>query len=155
MNVDLNTMIYAGFFLTPDSKEKLKTVFCNIIPRGVDIMNTWKVYLDHCTMIFNDGNFDDAKSENIINYLQTCYTDEHTVLTVDAIGRFENVYAFRIVKTETTDMLIKNKQPHVTCVLDPTTNKPVDSNSITDWTPIDPIRIDTVCKIISRKNGKH
>ena len=28
-----------------------------------------KKYIDHCTMIFNDGNFDDAKSENIINYL--------------------------------------------------------------------------------------
>ena len=105
-------------------------------------------------MIFNDGNFDDAKSENIINYLKYTPPDTHMYLKVDGIGRYENVFAFRIKKTEVVSMLIKNKQPHITCVLDPTTNKPVDSNKISKWVDIKPIKIDTICKVINKHKRK-
>lgn len=154
MVVDFNTFIYAGFFVSDEDKEKLEIAFCENIENGASYLQDWKKYIDHCTMIFNDGDFDDAKSENIINYLKDTPPNTHMYLTVDGIGRYENVFAFRIKKTEVVSMLIKNKQPHITCVLNSDTNKPVDSNKITEWIDINLIKIDTVCKIFNKRKKK-
>ena len=52
-------------------------------------------------------------------------------------------------------MLVKNKQPHITCVLNPKVNKPVDSNKITEWIDIEPIKVDTICGIRTQnRTGK-
>ena len=108
MIINLNLFIYAGFFVSDEDKEKLEIAFCENVDNGAKYLQDWKKYIDHCTMIFNDGNFDDAKSENIINYLKDTPPDTHMYLTVDGIGRYENVFAFRIEKTEVVSMLIKN-----------------------------------------------
>ena len=60
-------------------------------------------------MIFNDGNFDDAQSENILEYLKNCPDNTHFMLTVDGIGKYESVYAFRVKRTESVVMLVKSK----------------------------------------------
>ena len=102
----------------------------------------------------DNGVIKEEVFKNIINYLNDTPPDTHMYLTVDGIGRYENVFAFRIKKTEVVSMLIKNKQPHITCVLDPTTNKPVDSNKISKWVDIKPIKIDTICKVINKHKRK-
>ena len=155
MRVDLKTMIYAGLFVTPESKEQLEIAFCSNVEDGALYLQNNKKYIDHCTMIFNDGNFDDAQSENILEYLKNCPDNTHFMLTVDGIGKYESVYAFRVKRTESVVMLVKNKQPHITCVLNPKVNKPVDSNKITEWIDIEPIKVDTICSIRTQnRTGK-
>lgn len=150
MEINSKTFLYAGFFISSNAdKDKLNTV---LPAYQIKLKNpNWKVYLDHCTMLFNDGHLDDNKSKQILNFLLNTPPNTHVPLIVDGIGRYHDVIAFRVKKTDIISKLVKNRQPHITYMLNPSRNKPVDSNKITDWFDITPIEIDTYIDIKNRR----
>lgn len=152
MKIDLNKFIYVGFFLDDESKDKLKNVFIENVKDDILYSEKYKMYLDHCTMIYNDHNLNDDKSKNIINYIKGTNENKKYKLTIDAIGYYQNVCAFRVVKNYQVRSLVKNNQPHITICLEPKINKPADSNKITKWEDLDfPITVTTHIKVISKK----
>lgn len=157
MNIDINNFIYTGLFLTDKSKLMLKNKFINLINDGKFILNKNKCYFDHCTMLFNDKKLTDDKCIFILNFISEIENNYKVKLTIDAIGKYESVYAFKVSsysKIKDNILLkdiVKNKIPHITAVLDFNKNKPVDSNKITDWVYIDPFEIDTEIKIINKR----
>lgn len=114
MTVDIKKFIYAGMFINDEYKNTLKNSFIKNVPNAYNYIENWKMYLDHCTMIFNKGDLKNKKSEYIIRFLES-------------------------IPDNTS--IVKNKTPHITAFLNPLTNKPVDSNKIIVWEEIEPIQI--------------
>ena len=54
----------------------LEIAFCENVDNGAKYLQEWKMYIAHCTMIFNDGNFDDAKSDCAVTMLIPLYCQE-------------------------------------------------------------------------------
>ena len=67
------------------------------------------------------------------------------------ISNYQDVITFRVKKTDIVSKLVKNRQPHITCMLNPSHNKPDDSNKITEWFNITPIEIDAYIDIKNRR----
>lgn len=112
--------IYYGMFLDDSAKASLQEAFSDIIPEG------WKPYCDHMTVIYNDG------SENAQKWGETCEKEvgKRTMLTVTELGISDRAIAVKVSGYPTN-----NSIPHITVAVAPGA-KPVESNQITNWTPV-------------------
>lgn len=115
--------IYYGVFFA----EPTKNFLINKAKEFTDIPEKWNLYADHMTIVFNDGN--DGKNEiaaaldNVLGmYQQLCVT---------SIGISDEAIAFEVNNYKT-----QNEHSHITIAIAPG-SKPVKSNNITDWLPID------------------
>lgn len=116
-----NGWVYLGAFLDDETRRTLIERYKNEIPEG------WKLYFDHATLAFNNGS--DTSRE-----IFECYKDslgKNINLCSIAIGRSEEAIALQLVKAYKT----ANDIFHITMATAPGC-KPVKSNFITDWTPL-------------------
>lgn len=123
-----NNVIYYGVFLDEISKDKLRS----LLPE-----NTYKVFCDHMTIAFKTQFTDD-----IVEYCENLL-GENFEMTATHIGQTEDVMA---VKVE-TDCKSTNGTKHITlCTFTPN-GKPVQSNFIKEWTPLEkPMILNGVVK---------
>lgn len=114
--------IYYGVFFSTDTKrfliERAKEI--------VDIPEDWKLYGDHMTIIFNDGNEKKAEHANALDDVLGTYKQ----LRITSIGISEEAIAFGVSNYKT-----QNEHSHITIAIAPG-SKPVKSNEIKNWTPI-------------------
>lgn len=117
----MDNWIYYGMFLEPGAKVLLMDTFKDVVPEG------WKPYCDHMTVIYNDG------SENAMEWGETCEKQlgTKTVLTATELGVSDRAIAVKVTGYPTNNAL-----PHITVAVAPGA-KPVESNQITNWKPLD------------------
>jgi len=110
---------YSCILLDDQSKSEILKKFSDIIP------NEWKVIAHHMTI--NLGNLRDEFGYEI---------GEEVILTAYSLGISEKAIAIGV------DGRSVNKQSHVTVVVNVNCGgKPVDSNYIENWDPIDVFKI--------------
>lgn len=118
----MENWVYYGVFFSTDTKRFLIERAKDI----VDIPEDWKLYGDHMTIIFNDGNEEKNNQamaiDNILGRKQN--------LKITSIGISEEAIAFGVSNYET-----QNEHSHITIAVAPG-SKPVKSNEIKNWTPI-------------------
>ena len=112
--------IYSAAFLTKDAKALLLNELKDKIPKG------WKIYAHHMTLLFGK-----AKDESIQKYIDE-HIDTEVNLRAVALGESPDAMAVKIE----SDVPTANKIPHVTIAV-PNGGKPVNSNKITNWEPLD------------------
>lgn len=129
---------YYGLFLDQMEKERvLKHIFSNyyeiIKRRNSDFIT---MYLDHCTLLHNSQCNEKVKSFCDI------HKNEKFNITITDIGFSNKAIALKI---DLDSIPCANKTPHIT-IATFEEGKPVDSNNIKYWTPIEPITITTTLK---------
>lgn len=139
---------YYGLFLTEESKTKLKAWlwengydFDNDIIKGT-LPCDW--YLDHCTLLHKSHKVSETNLE-LKDYLDNAiyqFVNVIETLEINGIGVSDKAVAFRC---NLSNKLCTNKIPHITiCTFNG--GKPVDSNNITEWKDIEPIRVEVKLK---------
>jgi len=123
---------YSAVVLEPQSKELLLTKFIYSDP----IYNTWTKLADHMTICLGE----------LPEHLKRYWLDEELSLTVKEIGYSDKAVAvkvtgFIIISKQKHDVDSNNKIQHITLAINPIGGKPVDSNDITKWKKIEPIKI--------------
>ena len=130
----MSNWIYAGIFLDNISKKKLKSRF--IVPDG------WNKYFDHMTIVFNDGSQTAQDIKSIVNKL----VNREVTLKVISQGISDKAYAVHVEVP--AGIPCGNKISHITLATSPT-GKPVDSNYIENWIPVnDTIYINGKIQIV-------
>lgn len=117
-----NNWIYIGIFLNKESSVKLMTALHDYIPNG------WNVYCHHMTIAFNNHS-------EIVQKFYNKYSPrfgEKCKLKVVGIGISDKAIA---VKVETA-CKTNNAIPHITVAVS-NTGKPIDSNYIQKWYPVE------------------
>lgn len=134
----LGKFVYLGLFLTDESRDRL----IKSLPKGVNIK---ALQLTHCTMLHKSQLWKDNAERCIQIYMSdiNCNSIEHTIKIV-GYGRNEKAMAF---KCKVMNVPCMNDQAHITiCTYD--NGKPIDSNTITEWTEIEPINVKAIWKKI-------
>ena len=130
--IDTN-VIYYGIFLDEESRNKLKKLVPN---------DAFKVYCDHMTLAHQSGFTDEI--------VEKCEEQRGKTfeLTATTLGISEDAMAVGVE----TDCFCVNKHRHVTlCTMTPK-SKPVQSNFIKDWQPLEhPIFLSGVVKAFTNK----
>lgn len=119
----MENWIYYGIFFSQPTKQYL-------IQRAkelVDIPENWKLYGDHMTIIYNDGN--EEKNEHANKLYRALGWEEQLMIT--SIGISDKAIAFGVSNYKT-----QNEHSHITIAVAPD-SKPVKSNEIKEWLPID------------------
>lgn len=114
--------IYFGVFLDNESKNHLLDITNDVVS------DNWKTYCHHMTIAFNDGS---DKALSLYNVYKE-YFGANTVIVATHIGVSKDAIALKI----DFKGLTANKVPHVTLAT-PVGGKPVNSNYITNWQPLD------------------
>ena len=133
-----NWIYYVVFF-----DESIKNGLINRAKRVYDIPDDWKLYADHMTIIYNDGKFDADKELTAMELDTKLYRSQK--LVINSIGISDKAIAFGVSNYET-----QNEHSHITIAIAPG-SKPVKSNNITDWFPIDEFSVYGSIKKIVRK----
>lgn len=115
--------IYYGVFFSNTTRDFLIRKAKELI----DIQENWMLYADHMTIVFNDKSEGKELAANGLDIL----LGEYQQLHVNSIGISEEAIAFRVDNYKT-----QNEHSHITIAVAPG-SKPVKSNEITDWFPID------------------
>jgi predicted kinase len=116
--------MFASLVLDDSSKSKLLSSVSKYIPEG------WKVIAHHMTINFGKGLSDNLKGD----------LGKTKSITAREIGISEMAIAVK-VDGYSSD----NEIPHVTIAINPNGGKPVMSNDITDWKPLEaPILLNGV-----------
>lgn len=140
-----NNWQYYGLFLDKETRDKL-ILFLKNSKWNYLYEELSKVYLDHCTLL-HQANFkeDSYKSICIKNWLDRLlkfgYTQTHLLLS--HVGHSDKAKAFKVIFLPTevyTYEICFNEIPHITIGVY-RDGKPVDSNYITEWYEIEPIKI--------------
>lgn len=137
----VNNILYAGIFVKEDQLERL----FSIEPRPED---SRIIEHPHVTLFFRDN-----VSLEIMQYVLTHNEQYHSII-VDGIGISDKAIALHVssIKSETGEEVPSmNKVKHITLYL-LNDGKPVDSNSITEWTSIEPTSFIGYLRIIYKKN---
>lgn len=118
--------IYIGVFLDEMSTKVLLNRFGNKIP------NSWRMYNKnfHMTIAFNDGS--EASYAKLREY-QPRFGEKVNLIVTD-YGKSPDAIAVKVVCNGVKSL---NKIPHITLAT-PKNGRPVNSNYITDWTPLGP-----------------
>jgi len=114
--------IYYGIFFSQQTRQYL-------IQRAkelVDIPEDWKLYGDHMTIIFNDGN--EEKNKQAIALDDVLGWEQQLMIT--SIGISDEAIAFGVSNYNT-----QNEHSHITIAVAPG-SKPVKSNEIKEWSYI-------------------
>ncbi|MBO7491672.1 MAG: hypothetical protein J6T59_04450 [Bacteroidales bacterium] len=121
---------YYGVFFD----EKTKEILFDKTKNRVIIKNDWKLYADHMTIIYNDGDISkEIFAEKLNSIIGECQT-----LKIDSIGISEEAIAFGVSNYKT-----QNKHSHITIAVAPN-SEPVRSNYIENWSPIEEFYVDGV-----------
>lgn len=125
LNEELNkNILYTAVVLTEKSRGILLSKLGSYIPEG------WKTIAHHMTITFGKP-LSDLGLE--------LYNGVEVDLRVVALGKSDKAIAAKVEGFKT-----KNKIPHITLAINVENGgKPVDSNKITDWEPID-INLGTI-----------
>jgi hypothetical protein len=114
--------IYFGVFLDERSRERLSSLVNPIIDEN------WKKFCHHMTIAFNNGS---AKAQEAYNIYEP-YFGEGVDLIATHIGVSNDAIAVKVDFTGET----QNRFPHVTLAT-PINGKPVNSNYIKNWQPLE------------------
>lgn len=116
--------MFASLILDDSSKSKLLSSVSKYIPEG------WKVIAHHMTINFGKGLPEDLKTD----------LGKTKSITAREIGISEMAIAVKVDGYPSD-----NEIPHVTIAINPNGGKPVMSNDITDWKPLEaPISLNGV-----------
>ena len=117
------TWLYYGAFLEEPAKQNL----LEYVSKYVGIDPSWKVYCDHMTIIYNDG------SENAQQWADTVNSMVGNLahLMVTHVGVSDRCIAVKV-----TGLSSNNANPHITVAVAPGA-RPVESNQITNWRPVE------------------
>ena len=133
----MENWIYYGVFFSQQTRyyliQKAKEL--------VDIPEDWKLYGDHMTIIFNDGNEEKNKQaialDDVLGWEQQ--------LMISSIGISDEAIAFGVSNYNT-----QNEHSHITIAVAPG-SKPVKSNEIKEWSYILGIYVTGKLGKISKK----
>ena len=118
----MENWIYYGVFFSQQTRyyliQKAKEL--------VDIPEDWKLYGDHMTIIFNDGN--EEKNKHAIALDDVLGWEQQ--LMISSIGISDEAIAFGVSNYNT-----QNEHSHITIAVAPG-SKPVKSNEIKEWSCI-------------------
>lgn len=143
---------YYGLFLEKDAKDKLIS-FLQDSKWDYLFEELSKVYLDHCTLLHQAHlKIDSLKGISIKNWLDSLlkFGCIQTKLLISHVGYSDKAMAFKVMsypKDMNVYEICFNKIPHIT-IGTYKDGKPVDSNSITQWHEIKPIKITVNLKRI-------
>jgi len=110
-------ILYSAVVLDEDARDHLLMLVKNY----VDIPLSWKKLAHHMTIIFNEELPEELKDDK----------DKRVLLHLKNIGISEDAIAVEVEGYPST-----KKIPHITVAI-PKEGKPVNSNYITDWIPIE------------------
>lgn len=127
--------IYYGIFFNDKTKALLFEKAKPYIPEG------WKTYCHHMTIIFNDKSEEKNREAEA---LEICIGN-HESLMVTGVGISDRAVAFSV------DYETQNSVSHITIATAPGA-KPVESNNITNWKPIEPFYVTGIVDKFT-KNG--
>lgn len=108
-----SNVLYSCVLLDEQSRKELLNIVRDRIPEG------WKIIAHHMTI-----NMGELKDKTDIG--------KDVTLTVEALGLSDMAMAVKV-----TGYPSKNEIPHITIAVNPNGGKPVMSNNITNWQPID------------------
>lgn len=143
---------YYGLFLDKDTRDKLIS-FIGDSEWDYLFEELSRVYLDHCTLLHQAHFKEDIhKSICIKNWLDYLLKSDNnqTKLLLSHVGYSDKAMAFKVMsypKDMNVYEICFNKIPHIT-IGTYKDGKPVDSNSITEWHEIKPIKITVNLKRI-------
>lgn len=140
----VNNILYAGIFVKEDNFDKL---FSTVNTQK----NTRKIEHPHVTLFFRDN-----ASLDIMQYALQHNEETNFKITVDGVGSNDKAIALHVSKVIDKDgnkVNSMNKVKHITLYL-LNDGKPVDSNPIKDWNPIEPITFEGYSRIIYKRNDK-
>lgn len=132
----MDNWIYFGVFLDKNSSEYILNKVGEYVPEN------WKLFCHHMTIAFNN------KTENVENLYQT-YKErfgEQVNLTITELGISDDAIAVKV----NYDGEIMNDIPHIT-VATPLNGKPVNSNFIRKWKPIEPFNVTGILNAFMKK----
>lgn len=137
----MKNWIYYGIFFSDTTKAAIlnytKKTLSNI---GYNIPDDWKVYCDHVTLLFNDKSEEKQKEAEGLNL----FLGDQASMRVISIGISGRAIALEV------DYITQNKHSHVTVAIAPEA-KPVESNDITSWIPVeDSFYITGTYKVVGR-----
>jgi hypothetical protein len=128
---------YIGLFLTKRSKALLNYWLSHKCPEIVYEKYDWDkvtMYLDHCTLL-HKSQHNPVLEERLLNLID--YMRDTASVTITDIGYSNKALAFKV---DLTAFICANKIPHITiCTFNG--GKPADSNNITEWVEIKPIKV--------------
>lgn len=137
---------YYGLFIDKETHDKLIDVLVDYHWIGT-LNDSKREYMDHCTLL-HVSQLSNPSGHILMCLLDSLLKDgdvKHNI-TINAIGISEKAMAFRVVFPGKSRVSSLNEKPHITiCTFNG--GKPVDSNNITKWHPLDsPIKIETTLK---------
>ena len=138
ITTDKSWLYYGVFF-----NEATRTGLINKAKTLADIPEDWTLYGDHMTIIYNDGKFDADKELTAMELDNEILSSKY--LKINSIGISNEAIAFGVSNYET-----QNEHSHITIAVAPG-SKPVRSNNITEWYPIDSFHVYGSIKKIYRK----
>lgn len=115
-------LYYGVFFAEPTRKFLISKA-----KEFTKIPETWNIYADHMTIVFNDGSERKNEIAEALNNVLGMYQQ----LCVTSIGISDEAIAFEVNNYNT-----QNEHSHITIATAPG-SKPVKSNNIIEWFPID------------------
>lgn len=129
--------LYYGVFFSRGTKELLIKKANEL----TDIPNTWPLYADHMTIVYNDGS--EEKNEHANKLYRMLGWEEE--LRITSIGVSDKAIAFGVSNYKT-----QNEHSHITIAVAPG-SKPVKSNEIKEWLPIDSFYVTGAIGRITKK----
>lgn len=130
---------YFGLFLSDVTREYLLQLLCNDNAYKDYLLDSTRVYLDHCTLIHKCHlNALNLNEDSALFARTNKLAGQGFKLTITGIGISDKVMAFKVkIPAELTCL---NATPHITiCTFNG--GKPIDSNNITEWPDITPFTI--------------
>lgn len=122
-------MTYTALVLSDDSHDKLVQTFGNLWKD----QKGWETFAHHMTM-----HMGPAKEE------EQLMLGEFATLVIDAVAQDDMVVAVRVAHAFTTRITVesKNPTPHITLAVNKAAGgKPVMSNKLIDWQPVETLRL--------------
>jgi hypothetical protein len=129
---------YSAVVLDQDSIDLLLSTFVYPNPE----ISNWKIVCDHMTICMGE----------LPEHLKRYWLGEEVTITARKIGISDKSVAvkvtgfFHLQKSDSEDDLARF--PHVTLAINPIDAKPVDSNYITEWKDIKPLKLRGMVKEI-------
>ena len=126
---------YYSYQLSDETSEELVAKFSHLIPDG------WKPIAHHMTIVHR------SRPNQEIQDFAEAHLGETFQLEIGELGQSDVAMALKVVGGAPS----ANALPHITLAVAPN-GKPVQSNYIKDWTPIEKFKIPAVCTKISSRS---
>lgn len=128
---------YFGLFLDTNTKNHLMDILTDNIDFNISLGTADRIFIDHCTLLHKSQLQGQSK---LYSYLESRLNKTIRIKLI-AVGTSDKAMAFK-VKLPVPCMCV-NDIPHIT-IATFKGGKPVDSNNISHWIPIKPIKILSV-----------